>query len=128
MRAWMVLCVFVTVAAAAAQPRIFRVSDGVTIPRVIFKVEPEYSAEARAAKVDGKVLMKAVVDEEGRPTEIEALGWIPLREGDQELGLKAKAVEALAKWKFSPGRKDGVPVKVEVKVEMNFRLLNQPSR
>lgn len=49
-----------------------------------------------------------------------------LREADQEPGWKAKAVETLAKWWFSPGWKEGEQVRVEV--ELNFLLLDQPSR
>jgi protein TonB len=38
------------------------------------------------------------------------------------MGLDQKAVEAVEKWKFMPGVKDGVPVAVQVNVEVSFRL------
>jgi periplasmic protein TonB len=37
-------------------------------------------------------------------------------------GLDEKAIEAIRRWKFEPGRKDGIPVAVQVDVEVNFRL------
>ncbi len=39
------------------------------------------------------------------------------------MGLDEKAIEAVMKWKFQPGRKDGKPVTVAAQVEVNFRLL-----
>jgi TonB family protein len=38
------------------------------------------------------------------------------------MGLDEKAIEAVQKWKFAPGMKDGHPVSVQVSVEVNFRL------
>ena len=38
------------------------------------------------------------------------------------MGLDEKAVEAIRRWRFEPARKDGVPVAVQINVEINFRL------
>ena len=82
----------------------------------IFSPEPEYSEEARKAKFQGTVRLSLVVDEHGLPTQIKVI--TPLG-----LGLDAKAIEAVQKWKFKPGIKDGKPVAVQASVEVNFRLL-----
>ena len=85
-------------------------------PSVLLKVEPEYSEEARKAKWQGTVVLSLVVDDQGRPQNLKivrALG----------LGLDQKAIEAVEKWKFKPGMKDGKPVPVMATIEVNFRLL-----
>jgi TonB family protein len=95
---------------------VYRAGNGVSQPTLISKVEPEYSEEARKAKHQGVVVLQIVVDAKGNavlPKVIRSLG----------LGLDEKAVEAVLKWKFKPGFKDGKPVAVAATVEVNFRLL-----
>ena len=95
---------------------VFRVGGGVSQPTVIYKVDPEYSEEARKAKYSGSVLLQIVVDTEGRARDIlvvKSLG----------MGLDEKAVEAVQKWKFKPGMKGGQAVNVRATIEVNFRLL-----
>jgi len=94
----------------------FKVGGGVTAPALLYKVEPEYSEEARKAKFQGTVILNVVVDASGKainPQIVRSLG----------LGLDEKAVEAVRKWKFKPGYKDGKPVAVIAQIEVNFRLL-----
>lgn len=95
---------------------VFRVGGGVSSPTLLFKVEPEYSEEARKAKFQGTVVIQIVVDETGRATNFKVVR--PLG-----MGLDEKAIEAVQKWKFAPGRKDGHPVAVIATVEVSFRLL-----
>lgn len=95
---------------------VYRVGGGVSQPVPIFKVEPEYSEEARKAKFQGTVVLQIVVDERGLPTNFKVIR--PLG-----LGLDEKACEAVQKWKFKPALKDGRPVAVLATVEVNFRLL-----
>jgi len=92
------------------------VGGGVSSPGVIFKVEPEYSEEARKAKFQGTVLLSIVVDEKGLPRDIKVVRSIGL-------GLDEKAIEAVQKWRFRPGMRNGKPVPVFATVEVNFRLL-----
>ncbi len=94
----------------------YKIGGGVSQPTLISKVEPEYSEEARKAKWQGTVELQIVVDEHGNPKEMRvtrALG----------LGLDQKAMEAVAKWRFRPGLRDGKPVPVIATVQVNFRLL-----
>jgi TonB family protein len=94
----------------------FRIGGGVSAPVPIYKVEPEYSEEARKAKFQGTVVLAIVVDETGKVTNIRVIR--PLG-----MGLDEKAIEAVSKWRFRPGYKDGKPVPVMANVEVNFRLL-----
>lgn len=95
---------------------VFRAGGGVSYPVVVYRIEPEYSEEARKAKYMGTVILYIEVNERGLPQNprvIRALG----------MGLDEKAIEAVMRWRFQPGRKDGKPVTVAAQVEVNFRLL-----
>src|SRR5215472_7299002 len=95
---------------------VFRVGGGVTAPQLLTKIEPEYSEEARKAKYQGTVLLYVQVDPSGKATNMRVVRSLGL-------GLDEKAMEAVRKWKFKPGYKDGKPVTVEATIEVNFRLL-----
>jgi TonB family protein len=95
---------------------VYRVGGGVTAPALLYKVEPEYSEEARKAKYQGTVLLYVQVDPSGKAINMRVLHSLGL-------GLDEKAMEAVKKWKFRPGMKDGKPVTVEAQIEVNFRLL-----
>lgn len=94
---------------------VLRVGPGVTAPRLIHKVDPEYSPLARGDRIQGNVLLQLVVNEKGRPTEIKVIS--PLG-----YGLDERAVEAVEKWTFIPGMKAGKPVKILASIEVNFRF------
>jgi TonB family protein len=94
---------------------LFRVGDGVKPPRVIYQQEPEFSEPARKAKYQGMMSMWLIVDKEGHPHNIRILSPIGA-------GLDAKAVQAVETWKFQPAEKDGVPVAVQIAVEVDFHL------
>jgi TonB family protein len=95
---------------------VFRIGGGVSAPVAIYKVEPEYSEEARKAKFQGTVVLSIVIDANGLPTNFKVVR--PLG-----LGLDEKAIEAVQKWRFLPGKKEGHAVAVIASVEVNFRLL-----
>jgi protein TonB len=90
---------------------------GAIIPAaLLWKMEPEYSDEARRARLQGTVVLYVEVDGEGKPEHIrvrQSLG----------LGLDEKAIEAVQHWKFRPGRIGGKAVTTSALVEVNFRLL-----
>jgi protein TonB len=92
------------------------VGGSVSAPMVVYRIEPEYSEEARRAKYSGTVLVYIEVDTSGLPRNLRVVKGIGL-------GLDEKAIEAVSKWRFKPGRKDGKPVTVRAQVEVSFRLL-----
>ena len=94
----------------------FKIGGPVSAPKVLSQKEPIYTEAARAAKMQGAVVLTLVVDEEGAPRDFQvtrALGY----------GLDEKAIEAVQQWRFRPGMKDGKPVAVIATIEVNFRLL-----
>ena len=95
---------------------VFRVGGGVSAPAVLFKVDPEYSEEARKAKYSGTVLLSVIVDTEGHARDIHVLKSLGM-------GLDEKARDAVAQWRFRPGTIKGAPVRVRAQVLVTFRLL-----
>jgi periplasmic protein TonB len=88
----------------------------ITPAALILKIEPEYSDEARRAKIQGTVLLYLEVDHEGKPRNIT------VRQG-LGLGLDEKAIDAVMRWRFRPGKQNGRPVTTLATIEVNFRLL-----
>jgi TonB family protein len=98
---------------------VLRVGGGVTAPMLTSKVEPQYSEEARRDHVEGTVVLTAVVGSDGVAHELSVLRSL-------RPDLDRKAIETVSQWKFRPGEKDGKPVNVQVTVEVNFRLRDNP--
>lgn len=95
---------------------VFKIGGDVSQPIPIYKIEPEYSEEARKAKYSGTVLLQVIIDDHGLTRDIHVIR--PLG-----LGLDEKAIEAVAKWRFRPAMRAGRPVAVQANIEVNFRLL-----
>jgi periplasmic protein TonB len=92
-----------------------RIGGGVSAPQVIFQVEPEFSEEARKAKVAGNVLVNLWVGTDGRPSHVRVIRGVGM-------GLDEKAVEAVKQYKFRPAMENGKPVLVELNIEVNFQI------
>jgi TonB family protein len=93
-----------------------RIGSGVTSPSVIYKIDPAYTDEARFAKYAGTVVLTVEIFPDGTAQNIRVVKTLGL-------GLDDKAVEAISKWRFKPGTKDGEPVTVMANIEVNFKLL-----
>ena len=113
-------CAIVAIGLVSGKPQdengVYKMSDGIQAPKVLFKAEPSYTAEAKAAKIEGTVLLQVVIGTDGAAHDVNVIKGI----GG---GLDEKAVEAVQVWKFQPGVKDGEPVKVRAQIEINFKLL-----
>jgi protein TonB len=92
-----------------------RVGGGVSSPEVIFKVEPEFSEEARKAKFMGVVTVNLIVDTKGLPQNVHVVRGVGM-------GLDQKALEAVRQYRFKPAMENGKPVPVQVNVEVNFQI------
>jgi TonB family protein len=102
--------------ASPSPENVYRIGGGVSQPSILFKVEPEYSEEARKAKWQGTVSLSLVVSEFGEPLSIKVVKSLGL-------GLDEQAIAAVQKWVFKPGRKDGQPVAVYANIQVTFKLL-----
>jgi protein TonB len=92
-----------------------KVGGGVSQPELVFKVDPEFSEEARRAKFMGIVTVNLIVDAEGRPENVHVLRGVGM-------GLDEKAVAAVKQYRFKPAKEAGKPVAVEMNVEVNFQI------
>ena len=100
----------------ATAPGTYRVGGGVTAPVPIYRAEPEYSEMARAAKLQGEVVLSVVIGVDGKASDIQVVHALGL-------GLDEQAIDAVSQWRFNPGTKDGVAVPVQAAISVNFRLL-----
>ena len=96
-------------------PGVYAVGNGVTPPRAIYAPDPEYSEAARKQKFQGIVVVSAVVGADGAVRDVKV--YRSLRPD-----LDEKAMDAVRRWRFEPGTKDGQAVPVAVSIEVNFRL------
>ncbi len=110
---------FVAAAAIAAGPQLEFPVAGVQAPALIKKVDPEYTQQAKKARIEGTVLLYVKVGTDGRAHRIQVLKGLGY-------GLDAKAIAAMHRWRFRPGRKNGVPVVTPATIEVKFRLVDAP--
>ena len=84
-------------------------------PVAISRIDPQYTEVARKARVEGIVIIEAIIDRNGNVTDARVLK--PLA-----LGLDTAALDAVRRWKFTPGTLNGQPVPVIYNLTVNFRL------
>ena len=94
---------------------VYRVARGIVAPRVIKAARPTYPPEAMRAKVQGRVLLEAVVQADGTVGEVRVM-----RSLDRTFGVDAAAVKAVKEMRFAPATKDGVAVPVLTSMELSF--------
>jgi periplasmic protein TonB len=92
------------------------VGGGVKAPIVLFEAKPNYTEEARKARIEGVVLLQLVVRKDGSTDSFKVLRGLGYN-------LDESAISTIAnKWRFKPGTKSGVPVDVQILIEVSFRL------
>ncbi len=113
------LLALVLVAAAAGQDSstVYVPGNGVSLPQVTKQVKADYTDEARANRIVGKVVLDVVVLSNGNVGDVNVSESL-----DSVYGLDRNAVAAMKQWEFKPGLKDSKPVAVRIAVEMIFTL------
>jgi protein TonB len=98
-----------------AQEQVYEPGGGVTLPKVIKEVRPQYPPGTMETGIQGVVRLRCVVQRDGRPGEVTVSDSLEPR-------LDEAAVEAMKQWQFEPGQRNGMPVAVRIAVEMKFTL------
>jgi TonB family protein len=106
-------------AAPAVEDQPFRVGGAVSRPVKISGDSPVYTEAARKARVQGVVILQAIIDEHGDVTNVRVLKGLPM-------GLDGAAIEAVKTWKFQPATLEGMPVKVYYSLTVNFQVDGGP--
>jgi protein TonB len=81
---------------------------------LIYKVQPIYPPLARSARIQGSVVLRAVISRTGTIENLQVLSGHPL--------LVMAAREAVEQWRYRPYILNGEPVEVETQVTVNFLL------
>src|SRR6202011_5059231 len=97
-----------------ATPQRVRVSAGVTSGLKVRDVKPVYPPLARQARIQGKVLLQAVISKDGSIENLHLINGHPM--------LTQAAMDAVKQWKYKPYLLNGEPGEVETQVEVNFTL------
>jgi len=102
-------------AAETVQQDAFDVADLEKRPEPVSQVPPAYPAELRKAKIEGSVTLVFILAEDGRVEEARV-------ENSSRTEFEKPALEAIRKWRFRPGEKDGQKVRTYVRMPMRFRV------
>jgi periplasmic protein TonB len=97
-----------------ATPQRVRVSQGVSAGLLVRKVTPTYPPLARQARIQGQVVLRAVISKDGSIEGLTLVSGHPM--------LVQSALEAVKQWKYKPYLLNGEPVEVDTEVMVNFTL------
>lgn len=105
----------------------YHVGDGVTAPKIVYQVEPEFSEKARKQKVTGATRLAFIVETDGhvrdvRVTKSCADAFTNKKDREAALTLDQQAIKAANQYRFEPARYQGKPVPVEFSAEINFQV------
>jgi protein TonB len=95
-------------------PKVVRVGSGVKPPRQTYSADPVYPPLARETHIRGTVVVDAVIDEHGNVVQARVVSGHPL--------LMDAALKAVLLWKYEPTTLNGLPVSVELQVQVRFNL------
>jgi protein TonB len=90
---------------------------GLVLPVGVYRPQPEFPEPARKIRLDGRVILRAVVDSGGNVGDIEILFVT-----EPDLGYSAAAIEAVGQWRYQPGELRGRAVPVRMTVVVDFNL------
>ena len=89
-----------------------QVSAGKLQQNLVSRPDPVYPVEAKAARVQGAVVLKAVISKTGTVEDLQVVSGPEM--------LEASAIEAVSRWAYKPYLMNGAPVEVETTITVNF--------
>jgi TonB family protein len=99
-----------------SEEHVYDLGDDITPPRLVHHVDPDYSPGPRGVRLEGTVIIGAVISSTGAPKKLRVVKSLD-KDVDQA------AVDAVKQWLFSPGKKSGKPVAVNVQIEIRFHSM-----
>ncbi len=97
-----------------ATPQRVRISQGVTKGLLIRRIEPTYPALAKSARVQGEVVLRAIISKNGDIEDLQLVSGHPM--------LVQAAIDAVRQWKYKPYLLNGQPVEVDTTITVIFSL------
>jgi protein TonB len=95
-----------------------KIPEGVFPARLISQPQPVYPREARRKRIEGDVVLHAIIDTMGNIAKLSVISGDPL--------LVDAAEDAVSKWKYAPTLVNGVPREVETTITVKFELGEKP--
>ncbi|HLW84307.1 MAG TPA: energy transducer TonB [Candidatus Sulfotelmatobacter sp.] len=99
---------------AAPTPQRVRVSQGVTKGLCVHRVDPQYPALAKEARVQGEVVLRAIINKNGDIQDLQLISGHPM--------LVPNAIAAVRQWRYKPYLLNGNPVEVDTTITVIFAL------
>ena len=98
----------------AAAPVRIKQGGAVTAASIITQTRPAYPALARQARIQGTVLLHAIIDKDGQVAKLEVVSGHPL--------LVQSALDAVKQWRYKPTQLNGDPVEVDTTIQVTFTM------
>jgi len=101
-------------APKAAAPARIKQGGAVTAASIITQTHPNYPPLARQARIQGTVVLHAIIDKEGKVAQLEVMSGHPL--------LVQAAMEAVKQWRYKPTQLNSEPVEVDTTIQVTFTM------
>jgi periplasmic protein TonB len=98
----------------AAAPARIKQGGNVTAASILSQTRPVYPALARQARIQGSVVLHAIIDKDGKVAQLEVVSGHPL--------LVQAALDAVKQWRYKPTLLNGDPVEVDTTITVTFTM------
>jgi protein TonB len=103
-----------TTTSVAKPAELFEVPEDYADDQVVHRVHPLYPKVARARKLQGPVVLQAIIDKQGKVDSLQLVSGDPL--------LAQAAADAVKQWRYKPYSHNGDPVEFQTRVTVDFKL------